>query len=83
MLTSFQDVYFGYIFWDGSFMWYGAMCAHLYDLLDVLAAKATATTAAAKATATATTEVRTTAGSNNKNRAQSTITWAFCLLLPL
>ena len=31
-------------------------CVHLYDLLDVLAAKATATTAAAKAKPTATTE---------------------------
>ena len=29
-------------------MWYGEMWVHLYDLLDVLAAKSTATTAAAK-----------------------------------
>mgnify|MGYP001364480653 CR=1 FL=1 len=34
-------------------MWYGEMCVHLYDLLDVLAAKAT-TMAAAKAKTKAT-----------------------------
>ena len=51
--TSFQDVYFEYIFWDGSFMWYGEMCVHLYDLLDVLAAKATATTEATATTVAA------------------------------
>ena len=33
-------------------MWYGEMCVHLYDLLDVLAAKAIGTAAAAKAEAT-------------------------------
>ena len=43
-------------------MWYGEMCFHLYDLLDVLAAEAIATTAAAKAKAAATTEaIATTA----------------------
>ena len=35
-------------------MRYGEMCVHLYDLLGVLAAKATATAAAAKATTEAT-----------------------------
>ena len=34
-------------------MWYGEMCVHLYDLLDVLAAKATATTEATATTAAA------------------------------
>ena len=34
-------------------MWYGEMCVHLYDLLDVLAAKATATTKATSTTAAA------------------------------
>ena len=34
-------------------MWYGKMCVHLYDLLDVLAAKATATTEATATTAAA------------------------------
>ena len=34
-------------------MWYGEMCVHLYDLLDVLATKATATTEATATTAAA------------------------------
>ena len=42
-------------------MWYGEICVHLYDLLDVLAAKATATT---EATATA-------AAAKKNKRAQS------------
>ena len=32
-------------------MWYGEMCVHLYDLLDVLAAKVTTTEATATTTA--------------------------------
>ena len=34
-------------------MWYGEMCVHFYDLLDVLSAKATATTEATASTTAA------------------------------
>ena len=54
-------------------MWYGEMCVHLYDLLDVLAAKATATTAAAKAKATTTTEATATTAAANKNKSGSAV----------
>ena len=42
-------------------MWYGEMCVHLYDLLDVLAAKATATTEATETRARAPLLYRSTA----------------------
>ena len=57
-------------------MWYGEMCVHLYDLPDVLAAKATATTEAT--TTAAATKTKEGARQKSIDRAPS-----FVFLLPL